>query len=129
MREKAKWVTAMNGKELPTGENSQIRASLIETEDKKTVGVVHLHKWAKYLTASDKQQGLTKDTVPFRPAGATKEGGSNGISFPASVIPAMIADLKAMYDFAVSNGMVEFDPTTIEPKVKAKPVKTRKTVV
>lgn len=126
MREKAKWVNVKSGKEVNTGENSQIRTTLLETEDKAITGVVHLHKWAKYCTAMDKQQGLTKENVPFRPAGGSS---GNGISFPASVIPHLIADLKEMYDFAVANGMVEFDPTVEpepvaeKPKAKAKPRK------
>jgi len=127
MREKAKWVNAKSGKEITTGENSQIRSSLLETEDKSVTGVVHLHKWAKYCTATDKQQGLTKENVPFRPAGGSS---GNGISFPASIIPSLIDDLQGIYDFAVANGMVDFDPSVAQETAKVAPKpKTRKKVI
>ena len=129
-KSKSEWKNLVEGQQILTGENSQLRLALVETTDKSITGVVTIRKWAKYCTAVDKMAGLTKDSVPFRPT-------QDGISFPASVLPAIIADLQKIYQEAIRQGVAEFVPTPtpapappVEEKTsKALPAKSRKKIV
>ena len=111
---KVEWRSVIEGRELNTGDNSQIRTAMVETTDLTITGVVTLRKWAKYCTSVEKQSGLTKENVPYRP---TKDG----ISFPASAIPAIIEDLQRIYKEAEKRGVADYTPISQKPAQPAPP--------
>ena len=98
------WINVVSGSEIKTGVNSQIRTAMVESVGNKIMSILVIRKWAKYCTVADKMAGFNKDDVPFRP---TKDG----VSFSASFIPQVIADLQKIYDCAIENGMAKYDPS------------------
>lgn len=118
-KEKALWNQLVENEGISTGENSQIRVNLSQTTDDEGNDIVSvgMHKWAKYITATDKMGGITsKESVPFRPTGGASK---QTLAFPPSAIPAIIADLQKVYDHAVKAGIID----TV-PQKATKPIKT-----
>lgn len=125
MAQKAEWRNVFEGREISTGDNSEVRTALVETTDLNVTGVVTIRKWAKYTTTDDKERGLSKDDVPFRPT-------RDGLSFPASVIPEIIQDLQKIHDLALEKGVVNFVPAAYRQEApvaeKKKPSRRPKVV-
>jgi hypothetical protein len=113
---KNEWINRVESKNLNSGENSQVRMSLGETIDGSVQGVVQIRKWAKYCTAIDKAAGNTKDSVPFRPT-------NDGLGFPVALVPEIISELQAIYDYAIANKMVQYIPPKNETEKPANPPK------
>jgi hypothetical protein len=103
------WITRFTGTEIKTGRNSQIRTILNEAINSSFGGVVTFRKWARYCTVNDKMKGFTKEEIPFRP---TKDG----LSFSSGMIPQIITELQKIYDYALENDMIKYDPSITELK-------------
>lgn len=81
------WVNVVEGDNVATGDNSQIRTGVIERSDKVVTGVVMIRKWSKYVKKDEKVLGVTLDDVEFRP---TKDG----LSLPIAKLSELIAELQ-----------------------------------
>lgn len=99
---KMEWINRAEGNKIATGDKSQLRIAIVETADGKITGVCAIRKWAKYATAQDKNAGLTKESVPFRPT-------TDSVSFPISIVPEVINELQALLNCAVEEGIIHFD--------------------
>jgi hypothetical protein len=108
------WKKIIVTKGILTGDNSKLHTVLLETADHSVTGCVSIQKWAKYLTAVDKMNGLTKANVPFRPPAFNN---AQKISFPAAVIPELLIELKSIYEHAVANKMIKFIPPATEEEL------------
>jgi len=101
-KEKLKWNELMVSDGIPTGKNSEVRVNLAEalTEEGKLIIAVGMHKWAKYLTANDKTQGITTENVSFRPTGGSSK---QTLAFPPEIIPYIVEELQGIYRYALKH--------------------------
>ena len=94
------WEKQAEGKEIFTGENSQIRTMIIERDDREISGVLTIRKWARYVKKDERELGLTLDEAEFRP---TKDG----LSLPLSSVTELIEELQKLEKWAKAEGYIE----------------------
>lgn len=98
------WNNMYEGKEVKTGDNSEVRTSVIERSDGEISGIVTIRKWAKYIKKDERMHGLLLDDMEFRP---TKDG----LSIPISALPALIKELEEMKDWAEKERLIIIEDT------------------
>lgn len=110
------WRILFESKKVVAPGTTYLNVSIGETVDGERVGEVNLRKWAKYVKKDEKALGMKKDDMIYRPS-------TQGVTFPYTAIPFLIAELQAAYDFALKNGIItnpEFAGSYLEETPAAK---------
>ena len=83
------WINSLQLLPIKSGENSEVRLSVVCRNDDPNITAVVFQKWARYLTAEEKRGGLQKEEAPFRPTG-------DKVSFPLLCIGELSSQFKSL---------------------------------
>lgn len=98
-KESYEWIELVGGEKVFTGENSQIRTTIIERSDKELGRVLSIRKWARYVKREEKEMGVTLAETGFRPT-------RDGLALPLSSLTELIQELQKLEVWAKEKDLI-----------------------